>query len=134
MKNAYVAVFAFVLVVLCVGCGRPDSSETAGKAQTNIDLAGLPKEFVYEKAKPISRNETESGGVKTLTIVMETKDSLEKVSAFYEEVETGWDQTFSQEGENGSNFLFSKGKREASVANIAKEKEVVITISLRTGP
>lgn len=94
---------------------------------------GFPKDFpIYSNSKLISKWASTAEGNEGISVVMESQDSVEKISSFYktELASKGWTvtSTFSQDG--STVFSFEKDKTEGVLGITDAENKVSISITI----
>jgi len=105
----------------------------------SYDLGGeLPEDFpkdlpIYKNSKLLSKWSSTDEENEGISIVLETSDSLAKVSDYYKlELEkTGWDITSTFSQEDSSVYSFEKGNKEGilGITNADDKVNISITIS-----
>ena len=105
----------------------------------SYDLGGeLPEDFpkdlpIYKNSKLLSKWSSTDEENEGISIVLETSDSLAKVSDYYKlELEkTGWDITSTFSQEDSSVYSFEKGDKEGilGITNADDKVSISITIS-----
>lgn len=94
---------------------------------------GFPKDFpIYSGSKLISKWSSTSEGNEGTSIVLETNDSLSKVSDYYKtELEkSGWKSTSTFSQDDSVVFSFEKGEKQGILAITKTEEKLSISITI----
>lgn len=107
------------------------------------DDVKLPKDYpsndvpLYKGSKLISAVDMKVGDAKSFTLILETKDSIEKVINFYEKElsDNGWEKVSSTNtGSYSVVYFHNKTKKIGAEINISNDEDInQISMSIRTG-
>jgi len=104
------------------------SLEEGGELPENF-----PKDFpVYPKAKLTSSWTASSEETEGLSLVWETNDSIDKVSAYYKEklTESGWKLSLTAEVEDSITLAFEKNDTGGFIGITTEDSKTIISLTL----